>query len=185
MMISQYPLDLHLLQEVATARSRLAMVAAPVMPRISETTSSTLLILSERHPMVRKAAGNKNTPLPSSVLFALSGLPEHTTYALISERTRTSDHSFARSAAKHLPANTTASDTKVCTLGRRSSCVAGLSRVVRTGAVVADSPAQTPWVAISGRRLVEFASNPCWTKKLLRGKRPGSRNSSRHKSPLG
>jgi len=184
-MISQYPLDLHPLQEVATARFHLAMVAALVMLRISETTFSTLPILSERHPMVRKAGGNKNTRLPSSVLSARNGSLEHTTCALTSEHTRMSARSFARCAAKHSLANTTASVTKVCTLARRSSCVAALSRVVRTGAVVADSPAQTPWVAISGRRLVVFASSPYWTKKLLTGKRPGSRNSSRHRSPLG
>jgi hypothetical protein len=184
-MTSQYPPDLHPLREVATARSHHAMVAAPVMLRISETTFWILLTPSGRLPMARKAAGNRNTRLPSSVRFALSDSLEHITYALTSEHTQTSDRSFARSAARHSLANTTANATKVCTLARRSSCVAALSRVVRTGAVVADSPARMPWAATSGRKLVGFALNPCWMKKLLRGKRPGSRNSSRHKLPLG
>jgi hypothetical protein len=182
-MISQYPLDLHLLQEVATARFHLATVAALVMLRISETTFSTLPILSERHPMVRKAAGNKNTRLPSSVLSARNDSLEHTTCALTSEHTRMSDRSFARCAAKHSLANTTASVTKVCTLARRSSCVAALSRVVRTGAVVADSPAQMPWAATSDQRLVGSASSPYWMKKLLKDRRPGSKSSSKHKLP--
>jgi hypothetical protein len=185
MMTSQYPLDLRPLREVAMDRYHLAMVAAPATLRISETTFWTLLTPSGRLLMVRKAAGNRNTRLPSSVRFALSDSLEHITYALTSEHTRTSDRSFARSAARHSLANTTANATKVCTLARRSLCVAALSRVAQTGAVVADSLAQMPWVVTSGRKLVGFALNPCWMKKLLRGKRPGSRNSSRHKLPLG
>jgi hypothetical protein len=185
MMTSQYPLDLRPLREVAMDRYHLAMVAAPATLRISETTFWILLIPSGRLLMARKAAGNRNTRLPSSVRFALSDSLEHITYALTSEHTRTSDRSFARSAARHSLANTTANATKVCTLARRSSCVAALSRVAQTGAVVADSPAQMPWVVTSGRKLAVFASNPCWMKKLLRGKRPGSRNSSRHKLLLG
>jgi hypothetical protein len=161
MMTSQHPLEFHLLQGVATDRSLLATVAALAMPRISETIFLTLLILSECHPMARKATGNRNTRLPSSVLSALSGSPEHTTYVLISEHTRVSDRSFARSAVKHSLTNTTASVTKVCILARRNPCVVALFRVVRAGAVVADSPAQMPWVDTSGRRLVVFALKPC------------------------
>jgi hypothetical protein len=159
MMTRQHPLDLHPLREAATDRSYLAMVAALVMLRISETTSSTLPTLSERHPMVRKAAGNKNTRLPSSVLSARNDSPEHTTCDLTSEHTRMSDRSFARCAAKHSLANTTASVTKVCTLARRSLCAVALSRVARAGAVVADLAVQMLWVDTSDRTLVGSASN--------------------------
>jgi hypothetical protein len=185
MMTSRYHLDLRPLQEAATDRSPPAMVAALVMLRISGITFWTLLILSERHLMARRAAGSRNTRLPSSVPSVLSDSQERTTYALTSERTRMSDRSFARSAAKHSLVNTTANATKVCTLARRNSCVVALFRVPRTGAVVADLLAQMPWVGTSGRRQVVFASNPYWTKRLLNGRRPGSKNSSRHKLPQG
>jgi hypothetical protein len=185
MMTSQYPLDLRPLREVAMDRYHLAMVAAPATLRISETTFWILLIPSGRLLMARKAAGNRNTRLPSSVRFALSDSLERITYALTSEHTRTSDRSFARSAARHSLANTTANATKVCTLARRSLCVAALSRVAQTGAVVADSPAQMPWVVTSGRKLAVFASNPYWTKRPLKDRRPGSKNSNRHKLLLG
>jgi len=182
-MTSQHPLDLHLLREVATARSHLATVEALVMPRISATTFWISPILSGRPPMARKAAGNRNTRLPSSVISALSGLLEHTTCALISERTRMSDRSFARFAVKHSLANTIESATKGCILARRNSCVAVLFRVVLAGVAAADLPAQMPSVDTSDQRLAVFASNPCWTKRPLKDKRPGLKNSSRHKSP--
>jgi hypothetical protein len=159
MMTRQHPLDLHPLREAATDRSYLAMVAALVMLRISETTSLTLPTLSGRHPMVRKAAGSRNTLLPSSVLSVLSGSQEHITYALTSEHTQTSGRSFARSAAKRSLANTTASVTKVCTLARRSLYAVALSRVARAGAVVADLAVQMLWVDTSDRTLVGSASN--------------------------
>ena len=180
-MTSRYHLDLHPLQEAATDHCPPAMVAALAMPRISETTSWTLLILSGRHPMVRKAAGNRSTRRPSNVLFALSGSQERTTYALISEHIRMSGRSFARSAAKHSLANTTANATKVFTPAKRSSCVVALFRVPRIGAVVADLLAQMPWVDTSGRKPVVFASNPYWTKKPPKDKRHGSKSSSRLK----
>ena len=182
---SRYHLDLHPLQEAATDHSLPGMDAARAMPRTSETTFWTLLILSERHPMVRRAAGSRNTQQPSSVLSVLSDLPERTTYALISARTRMSGRSFARSAAKRSRANTTANVTKVFTPAKRSSCVVALFRVPRTGAVVADLPAQMPWVDTSGRKLVAFASNPYLTKRLPKDRRPGSKNSSRYKLQQG
>jgi hypothetical protein len=185
MMTSRYHLDLHPLQEAATDHSPPAMVAALAMPRITETTFWTLLILSGRHLTVRKAAGNRSTRRPSNVLFALSGSQERTTYALISARTRMSGRSFARSAAKRSRANTTANVTKVFTPAKRSSCVVALFRVPRTGAVAADLPAQMPWVDTSGRKLVAFASNPYLTKRLPKDRRPGSKNSSRHKLQQG
>ena len=165
------------------AHSLLAMVAAPAMPRISETTFWTLPILSGRHPMARKAAGNRNTRLPSSVTSALSGLLEHTISALIFERTQMNDRSCVQSAAKRSHANTTANATKVYTPVRKSSCVAALFRAARAGVVVADSRAQMPWVDTSGQKPVVSASNLCLTKRLLKDKRPGLKNNSRHKLP--
>ena len=184
-MASRYHLDLFLLQEAATDQFPFGVDAARAMLRISETTFWTLLILSERHPIVRRAVGSRNTQQPSSVLSVLSDLPERTTYALISARTRMSGRSFARSAAKRSRANTTANVTKVFTPAKRSSCVVALFRVPRTGAVVADLPAQMPWVDTSGRKLVAFASNPYLTKRLPKDRRPGSKNSSRHKLQQG
>jgi len=184
-MTSQYLLDLHLLPEVATARSHLVMVAAPAMPRTSEITFLTLLILSGRHPMVRRAADNRSTQLLSSVLSVLSDSQEPTTYALISEHTRMSGLSFARFAAKHSPANTTASVMRVCTLVRRSSFVAALFRVAQAGAVVAGLLAQMPWADTSGRKLVVSASNHYWMKRRRKDRRHGLKNSSRLKLPQG
>jgi hypothetical protein len=92
-----------------------------------------------------------------------------------------SGRSFARSAAKRSRANTTANVTKVFIPAKRSSCVVALFRVPRTGVVVADSPAQMPWVDTSGRKPVVFASNPYWTKKPPKDKRHGSKSSSRLK----
>ena len=112
-------LDLHPLPEVATDRSHPATVAARVMLRINEITSLTSLTLSERHPTAQKVAGNRNTRLPSSALSVPSDSQEHTTYALISEHTRMSDRSFARSAAKRSLVNKIANDTKVCILRTR------------------------------------------------------------------
>jgi hypothetical protein len=144
MMTRRYPLDLHLLREAATDRPYLAIVAALVMLRISETTSLTLLTLSGRHPMLQKAASSRNTQLPSSVLSVLNDSQERTTYALISEHIRMRGHFFAQSTVKHSPANTTISVTKVCTPARRSLYVAPLLRAAQARNVAADSPVQMP-----------------------------------------
>lgn len=69
--------------------------------------------------------------------------------------------SFVRSAAKRLRASMIENGTKDYIQERRSLYVVAISREADIGVVVAVSPVQMHWAAISDQRPVGFASNPC------------------------
>lgn len=65
---------------------------------------------------------SRSTRPPSSAVYAPSDSLAPTTFDLTSELIPMNGLSFAQSVARLLHDNTTASDTKVCTRARRSSC---------------------------------------------------------------
>lgn len=79
-----------------------------------------------------------------------------------------SDHSSVRSAARLSLDSMIARDTRDCTLVRRSSFAeANYDRsLVKHGDVVDDLPVLMLWGDISGPKLVGYASNHYWTKRL-------------------
>lgn len=102
----------------------------------------------------------------SNALYARSALHVHTICGPIYEHTLTSDRSFAPSAGKLLPANTTANGTKDCIVVRRGSSAEENSDLEGSGAVAGNLHAPTRWADISDLRREGFASNRFWTRRL-------------------
>ena len=175
------PLDRLRPPEVAMDRNHHETAEARAMPRNNETTFWILPTLSARHQMVRIVAGNKSIRLPSSATSVRSVSQEHTIFVLTFAHIQTNDLSFAQSAVKPLHASTIASATRVFIPARRSSYAKVPYKVVQAGVAGADLLVRMLWAATSGQKPDEFASNLCSTRKPPRGRRRGSKSSSRHK----
>lgn len=157
-------------------------IAALVTLQISGITSLTSQTPSERLQMAPIAAGNRNTLPLSNATFARSVSLERTISARTSAHTLTSGHSFAQSVAKHSLDSTIANATKVFTPARKSLSAEALCKAIHSGAADADSHVPMLWAGILGQKLAVSASSLCSTKKPPRGRRPGWKSISRHKS---
>ena len=116
-------------------------------------------------PTARIRSARRSTPPRFSARCVRSALLEHTTSGRICARTRTSVPLSAVFAAKPLPVSTTASDTRGCTLARKSLCVAAISRMAAAGVVGGALPALTLWAATSDLKLAVYAFGPCWRRR--------------------
>lgn len=133
--------------------------------------------------MVRRVAGNRSTQLHSNAISAQSDSQERTIFVHIFAHIRTNDPLFVQSAVKRSHVSTIASATKVFIRARRSSSVKATYRAAQAGAVGADLLVQMLWVDTSDQKLDESASSLCLTRKPLKGKKHGLKNSSRRKLP--
>ena len=115
----------------------------------------------------------KNILQPSNAPSVQSASRVHTICDLIYERTPTSDLSSARSVEKPLHVNTTANDTRDCTVARKNSSAEANLGLEDSGAAGDDLRELMPWGDISDLKLEESVSNHCLTKKQPKEKGTG------------
>lgn len=174
----------HPLQTAAGTGLITARVALVTL-RIIAIIFSILQIRNEHHQTVQTRDESRNIRQPSNVPSVPSASPGRTTCGPIFAPTRMRDLLCVQSVGKHSHDNTIASDTKDCTLERRSLFAAGLCRAPRNGVAAGDSHALMRSVVISDPRLVGSVSNLFWMKKRPTGRRSGWQNNSKRNSRLG
>lgn len=102
-------------------------------PLTAETTSWTWLILSALERCLGTRSVFRSTLRLSSAHYARNGSLVHITCGPTFELTQTNGRSYVRSAARHLPGNTTESDTRDFTRAKRNSFVVASCREVDIG----------------------------------------------------